>query len=71
MQRDHTDSQFRSLSENLETQEARGDVRGGCSQAPLVCSRQAKLEGARGALLRHEKVTAEQARWNADLGLRV
>ncbi|CAE7205420.1 HERC1 [Symbiodinium natans] len=43
MQRDHTDSQFRSLSENLETQEA-------------------KLEGARGALLRHEKVTAEQSR---------
>ncbi|CAJ1454913.1 unnamed protein product [Effrenium voratum] len=43
MQRDHTDSQFKHLSENLETQEA-------------------KLEGARGALLRHEKATTEQAR---------
>ena len=27
----------------------------------LLCDVQAKLEGARGALLRHEKVTAEQA----------
>eukprot|EP00913_Durusdinium_trenchii_P003756 g3478.t1 len=43
MQRDHTDGQFKRLSENLETQEA-------------------KLEGARGALLRHEKATSEQAR---------
>lgn len=43
MQRDHTDTQFKRLSENLETAEA-------------------KLEGTRGAVIRHEKATAEQAR---------
>ena len=118
MQRDHTDSQFRNLSENLETQEVRRlQVWYSILYYAIYCAIllyytvpyhtipyytrltllystllyytllyctntiripyeyynnttlllyllrdvQAKLEGARGALLRHEKVTAEQA----------